>query len=66
MEREPYISTKDAASYLGLAKTTLDKCRHFGGGPKYYRFGGAIRYRLSDLDAWAESRTALSTSENAA
>lgn len=60
------LTTEAAAAYLGLAANTLAKKRHFGTGPVfcYLGKGGAIRYRVSDLDAWLIEAT--STSEAAA
>ena len=57
-----YHPTAYAAAYLGLSKRYLEALRVTGGGPKYVTFGKAVRYRLEDLDAWAESRTRKSTS----
>jgi len=60
----PFLETKEAATYLGLKKSTLEAWRCRGGGPKYSKFGNAVRYRLTDLEAWIESRTRSNTSEN--
>jgi excisionase family DNA binding protein len=47
------LTTKQAASYLNLHPSTLEKWRVYGGGPQAYRLGTkAIRYRRSDLDAF--------------
>jgi hypothetical protein len=38
---------------LGIRKKrTLQKDRLSGRGPRYYKIGGAIRYRRSDIEAW--------------
>lgn len=47
-----YLTEPEAADYLRLAPKTLTKWRHAGRGPKYHKFGGAIRYALSDLEAF--------------
>jgi excisionase family DNA binding protein len=52
-----YISTPEAAEYLGVSESYLNKARHFGRGPPYVRFGRAIRYSRDVLDDWAEQRT---------
>ena len=52
-----------AAEYLGLSVSTLNKWRCYGEGPKFIKMGRAIRYRLSDLDKYIESRQSSSTSE---
>ena len=47
------LNTVDAARYVGLAPGTLEKHRIYGNrGPHWVRLGGAIRYRVVDLDAW--------------
>ena len=46
-----------AAAYIGIAKSTLYtwRTRRPGFGPRAVKAGGALRYRLSDLDAWIEA-----------
>ena len=56
--------TRQAAEYLGLSKSTLDKMRVQGDGPVFVRLGGrAIGYDLDDLNAWIEAQRCRSTSE---
>jgi predicted DNA-binding transcriptional regulator AlpA len=52
---------KQAAEYLGLSKSMLDKLRHFGGGPQYYKLGRAVIYSTTDLDAWRDERACRDT-----
>lgn len=59
------LNTKEAANYVRLGKPTLERFRISGGGPRYCKLGGAVRYRKADLDAWLESRLVQSTSEEA-
>ncbi|WP_332751040.1 helix-turn-helix transcriptional regulator [Sphingomonas sp. RB1R13] len=59
------INTAGAAHYLSLAESTLEKARVTGSGPRYCKLGRAVRYRLSDLDAWMAARAVSSTSEAA-
>jgi predicted DNA-binding transcriptional regulator AlpA len=64
--QEQYIDTPAAAQHLGgLAVPTLNTWRTLGKGPKFVRVGRLIRYRVSDLDAWLESRTVNSTVQGA-
>jgi excisionase family DNA binding protein len=60
------LNTTEAAGYVRLGKATLERFRLTGEGPSFIRLGGAVRYRLSDLDAWMESRVARSTSDRTA
>jgi excisionase family DNA binding protein len=58
-----FVDDREAAAILGLSRTYLRQLRVKGGGCRFSRFGRAIRYRLSDIYAWAEEKTALSTSQ---
>lgn len=55
------IRTQQAAAHLGLSKSTLDKLRHFGGGPRYFKLGRAVVYSVSDLDRWMSERSRRQT-----
>jgi excisionase family DNA binding protein len=57
------LTTKEAAKYLGLSVSTLNKLRLTGEGPAYFKLGRSVRYRLSDLDIWVEKRRRASTSD---
>ena len=46
------LRERDAARYLGLSTSYLRKARRFGRGPTYIHLGRAIRYAVSDLQAW--------------
>lgn len=46
------LTTSEAARYIGRSKPTLDRYRHEGHGPAYFKLGGAVRYNRRDLDAW--------------
>ena len=58
-----YLRTKPAANYVGLSKSTLDKFRVIGGGPKYSTLGRAVVYAIADLDKWVLFNRRNSTSE---
>lgn len=55
------IRVREAATYVGLSKSTLDKLRHFGGGPEYYKVGRAVVYDTAALDTWLASKRASDT-----
>jgi hypothetical protein len=52
-----YLTTEEAARFLGRSPATLDtwRCRKRYGLP-YIKNGGRIEYDLDDLIAWRESR----------
>lgn len=60
------MNVEEAAKYVRLGVGTLNRFRVSGGGPRYAKLGGAVRYRREDLDAWIAGRLVRSTSELAA
>lgn len=42
----------EAAKYLQLSTSTMDKLRCQGKGPRFLRLGGRIFYRQADLDEY--------------
>ena len=59
----PFLSTKQAAAYVGLSPRTLEKMRVVGGGPMYRKHGRYVRYHIDDLSGWSSSNAHRSTSE---
>lgn len=55
------IRVRQAAEYLGISKSMLDKLRCYGGGPGYAKLGATIIYSTDDLDAWLAERRRTST-----
>lgn len=61
-----YLRTPDAAAYLGMGQSTLERKRIDGTGPTFRRLGAKIvTYAICDLDAWASKQVHNSTSEAA-
>ncbi len=61
-----YLRTPDAARYLGVGQSTLERKRVDGTGPLYRTLGSKIvTYAVADLDAWASESIRSSTSEAA-
>ena len=62
-----YLRTKDAANYLGVGQSTLERKRIEGTGPQFRRLGSRmVTYAVDDLDAWANENVLSSTSEREA
>ena len=57
------LTTAEAAAYTGIAVSTLEKRRVYGGGPAFLKLGRSVRYRLEDLDAFLGEHGYRSTSE---
>lgn len=57
------LNVRQAAVRLGLSKSTLDKMRGAGKGPRFIKSSTrAIRYDPADLDAWINARRSTSSS----
>jgi hypothetical protein len=49
----PFLSTEQAAFYLGLSARKLQAMRAAGRGPVFRRHSRYVRYHIDDLDAWS-------------
>ena len=65
-ETDAELSRRAVCDYLwpvhGQAVThaTLDNLAYLGTGPKYRTIAGRARYRVADVDAWAQARVSPS------
>ena len=50
----PFLSTEQAAFYLGLSARKLQAMRAAGFGPRFRRHSRYVRYHIDDLDAWSK------------
>ena len=58
------LRTPEAARFLALSPSTLEKMRLTGDGPPFVRLGArAVGYSVDDLRKWLRSRRVLSTSD---
>jgi Helix-turn-helix domain len=57
------LTVKEAAVYLRLSASTLNRLRVSGGGPRYAKLAGKVLYDVVDLDVWIEDGKRGSTSE---
>src|SRR3546814_10998418 len=58
------LNVRDAASFLGLSKSFLDKARIRGDGPHYLKLGSRVLYRTEALQSCLAARERLSTSQD--
>ena len=56
------LTTRQAASMLGLRKNTLEVWRVQGAGPVFCKFQKAVRYKMEDLEAFIENSRRTNTS----
>ena len=66
MTDKTHFNTREAAKYVALGVSTLEKLRLNGGGPAYSRPVRRVIYRRADLDAFVAAHLRQSTSANAA
>jgi Helix-turn-helix domain len=57
------LDTVEAAAYLRLSISSLNKMRCTGSGPAFIRMGRSVRYRRRALDLFIESRCTTSTTD---
>ena len=63
LRRRRKLRTADAARYVGIAPSTLEKLRVNGGGAIYIRIGRVVLYDPDDLDVWLAAHRRKSTSD---
>jgi hypothetical protein len=51
----PFLSSQQAAYYLGLSNRQLERMRGSGKGPPFRRHCHHVRYHIDDLIVWSES-----------
>ena len=49
----PFLSTEQAAFYLGLSARKLQQMRAASMGPAFRRHSRYVRYHIDDLDTWS-------------
>jgi hypothetical protein len=59
----PRHNTREAADYLGISASQLNKLRVFGGGPKYLKLQRRVVYDTRDLDAYLDLHRRTSTTD---
>lgn len=63
MQSNTFLTRQKAAEFLNLKKCTLEAWAIRGGGPAFVKFGRAVRYRVSDLEAYIRTQTRQNTIE---
>ena len=49
----PFLTTGQAAFYVGLSPRTLERMRWASTGPRFRRHGRYVRYHIVDLEEWS-------------
>ncbi|MBD0422734.1 helix-turn-helix domain-containing protein [Streptomyces sp. TRM S81-3] len=50
-----YLGVDEAAVYLGMSRRWMYRESRRHGVPRYY-FGGKLRFKVADLDNWAQQQ----------
>jgi excisionase family DNA binding protein len=58
--RERLMSPVGVARFLGVPLRTLYRWRSRGDGPRGYRLGRHVRYRVDDVERWLEDHRDVS------
>ena len=53
---EPMLSVTDLATYLGVPVATIYDWRSNGLGPVGYRFDKHVKFAVSDVQVWIDTR----------
>lgn len=65
MANKEYLTTPEAAEYLGVSTQWLEISRHRGTGPKFVKLSRMVRYSRDSLDLFMQERTRTNTIQNA-
>ena len=58
-----FLTTSQAAAYLGVSKPRMEGWRCHGGGPPFTKLGRIVRYKRSELDAFMRAHQRRRTSD---
>ena len=56
LDETTFLTTDEAAGFLGVSFQTLKHYRVTGEGPAFHKFGGRVLYACFDLEAWSRAR----------
>jgi hypothetical protein len=57
------LGVREAAAYLNVSPSWLNKRRVYGDGPRYAKFGRRVNYLIADLDDFAARNRRQNTSQ---
>ncbi len=62
-QKYAYVKEEAASEFTGLTRAWLRRARVYGGGPPFTKVNRTVRYKLSDLEAFMDSRKLNNTSQ---
>jgi predicted DNA-binding transcriptional regulator AlpA len=60
------LNVEQAAAYIGVSESVLNKARLTGDGPVFLKLGRLVAYDRAELDTWLASRRRASKSATSA
>ncbi len=64
LTNQKFLNTSQMAKLFGIKPNTAEIWRVRGIGPRFCKFGRAVRYRFSDLEAYIDGQTRTCTSQS--
>lgn len=61
-----WLTERQAAAHLNMSRKWLQKARLTGEGPRFAKFGSAVRYAVADIEEFERSSLRHSTSDHCA
>lgn len=58
---ERLVAPEVVAEHLSVSRGQLAQMRYLGTGPEFIKVGSRVRYRMSQVDVWLNSRTCSQT-----
>lgn len=55
-DHEPLVPLQPVCDYTGLTPSAFYSMRHRGEGPPAYRIGKRLMFRMTEVEAWVQSR----------
>ncbi len=59
--QEPLMSPEELAARWGIMTITLDRWRWSGKGPRFFKAGRVVKYRVQDIEMYEEQKSRQST-----
>jgi predicted DNA-binding transcriptional regulator AlpA len=66
MKSHRFVKTPEAAEFVRLSTSQLNKLRVFGNGPEFVKLGRSVLYEVEALESWIAKNRRSSTSQSAA
>jgi len=63
MNKRTFLTTPEAAKFIGLKPATLEVWRVYGRGPVFLKFGRSVRYDMKDLERWIDDQARTHTGQ---